>query len=154
MQEERKRRENKPALERGAVMERFIQDWLLERNVPLTAQLGVEYGPPLQFLMGIFIATMASKQKAPFFQEVIEANTAHMTFGKCTLISAYTNTTRTTGSASRNLSRESTCQSAHQDDHHQPGQGVTCVHLEDSPGGRAVSLRISPVQEHQEEVRR
>ncbi len=91
--EELKRRENNkdPALERGDQTEEFIKNWLIENDVPLTNQLGMHDGPPLKFLTGVFIATSTSKQQVPFLQDVIQADGAHMSFGKYTLFSAYAN---------------------------------------------------------------
>jgi hypothetical protein len=48
-------------------------------------------GPPLKFLTGAFIATSTSKKQVPFVQDVIQADGAHMSFGKYTLFSAYSN---------------------------------------------------------------
>ena len=93
VREELKQREDKtePALERGAQTEEFIKNWLIEHDVPLTNQLGMHDGPPLKFLTGVFIATSTSKQQVPFLQEVLQADGAHMLFGKYTLFSAYAN---------------------------------------------------------------
>ena len=52
----------------------------------------MEDGPPVKFLTGIFIATSTSKLQGPFLQDVIQADAAHMSFGKYTLFSAYANT--------------------------------------------------------------
>jgi hypothetical protein len=46
----------------------------------------------VKFLTGIFIATSTLKLQGPFLQDVIQADSAHMSFGKYTLFSAYTNT--------------------------------------------------------------
>jgi hypothetical protein len=54
-------------------------------------------GPPLKFLTGVFIATLALKQQVQFLQEVIQADDAHMSFGKYTLFSAYTSLFRQLG---------------------------------------------------------
>jgi hypothetical protein len=56
------------------------------------AQLGMEDGLQLMFLTGIFSSTSTLKQQVPFLQEVIQADAAHMSFGKYTLFSGYTNT--------------------------------------------------------------
>ena len=94
VREELKQREvmNEHALEMGAKTEQFIEDWLIEHEVPLTSQLGMDGGPPSKFLTGIFIATSTSKLQVPFLQEVIQADASHMSFGKYTLFSAYANT--------------------------------------------------------------
>jgi len=92
--EELKQREDKkePALDRGAQMKELIKNWLIENNVPLTTQLGMHDGPPLKFLTGVFIATSTSKKQVPFVQDVIlQADGAHMSFGKYTLFSVYAN---------------------------------------------------------------
>ncbi len=93
VREELTRRENnkEPALERGAQTEEFVKNWLIGHDVPLTNQLGMHAGPPLKFLTGVFIATSTSKQQVPFLQDVIQADGAHMSFGKYTLFSAYAN---------------------------------------------------------------
>jgi hypothetical protein len=91
--EELKQRENnkEPALKRKAQTEEFVKNWLVEHDVPLTNQLGMHDGPPLKFLTGVFITTSTSKQQVPFLQDVIQADGAHMLFGKYTYFSAYTN---------------------------------------------------------------
>jgi len=93
VREELKQREDKkdPALDRGAQTKEFIKNWLIDNDVPLTTQLDMHDGPPLKFLTGVFIATSTSKKQVPFVQDVIQADGAHMLFGKYTLFSAYTN---------------------------------------------------------------
>ncbi len=90
VREELKRREAKkePVLDRGSQTKEFIKNWLIENDVPLTTQLGMHDGPPLKFLTGVFIATSTSKKQVPFVQDVIQADGAHMSFGKYTLFSA------------------------------------------------------------------
>jgi hypothetical protein len=51
----------------------------------------MEDGPQFKFLMGIVIAPSTSKKQVPFLQEVIQADAAHMVFGKYTLFSACVN---------------------------------------------------------------
>jgi hypothetical protein len=94
VREEIKRREDskEPVLERGEMTETFIRNWLIENEAPLKSQLGMEDGPTQKFLTGIFITTSASKAQVPFLQEVIQADGAHMSFGKYTLFSAYATT--------------------------------------------------------------
>jgi len=94
VREELKRREDnkkEPALTRGAQTKEFIKNWLIENDVPLTTQLGMHDGPLLKFLNGVFIATSTSKKQAPFVQDVIQADGAHILFSKYTLFSAYAN---------------------------------------------------------------
>ncbi len=43
-------------------------------------------------MTGIFIAPSTSKKQVPFVQEVIQADAAHMSFGKYTLYSVYATT--------------------------------------------------------------
>ncbi len=52
----------------------------------------MEDGLQYKFLMGIMIAPSTLKNQVPFLQEVIQADAAHMSFGKYTLYSAYANT--------------------------------------------------------------
>ena len=94
VREEIKRREDnkEPVLERGETTETFIRNWLIENEAPLTTQLGMEDGPTQMFLTGIFITTSASKAQVPFLQEGIQADGAHMSFGKYTLFLAYATT--------------------------------------------------------------
>ena len=91
--EELKQREdkNEPALEQGAKTEDFIKNWSIDHNAPLTTHLGMHDGPPLKFLIGVFIATSTSKQQVLFLQEAIKADSAHMLFGKYTLFFVYAN---------------------------------------------------------------
>ena len=70
----------------------FIRKWLIDNEVELTHQLGVEDGPPQRFLSGMFICTSVLKLQVPFLQDVIQADGAHMSFGKYTLFSAYATT--------------------------------------------------------------
>ena len=90
VREELKRREDKkePALERSET-EEFIKNWLMENDLHITKQLGPEDGPQIKFLTGVFIATSTSKMQVPLVQDVIQADGAHMSFGKYTLFSAY-----------------------------------------------------------------
>ncbi len=94
LREELRHREasKEPALGKGAETEKFLRDWSIKHEVGLTRQLGMEDGPPLKFLTGILIATSTSKKQIPFLEEVIQADGAHMSFGKYTLFSAYANT--------------------------------------------------------------
>ncbi len=62
----------------------------------LTDALGTDNCPELKFLTGIFVAPSTSKVQAPFLQDVIQADAAHMSFGKYTLFSAYANTANMT----------------------------------------------------------
>jgi hypothetical protein len=80
VREELKRREDEsePTLEKGNETERFIEQWLIDNERALTDQLGMEDGPPLKFLTGIFIATSTSKLQGPFLQDVIQADAAHV----------------------------------------------------------------------------
>jgi hypothetical protein len=91
VKEELDRREiaNEPTLERGQPRLDYINEWLRKHELELTNSLGMEDGPDLKFLTGILIATSTSKAQAPFLQDVIQADAAHMSFGKYTLFSAY-----------------------------------------------------------------
>ena len=52
----------------------------------------MEDSPQFKFLMVIMIAPSTSKYQVPLLQEVIQADAAHMSFGKYTLYSAHANT--------------------------------------------------------------
>jgi hypothetical protein len=52
----------------------------------------MEDGLQFKFLMGILIAPSTPKKQLPFLQEVIQADAAHMVFGKYTLFLVYANT--------------------------------------------------------------
>ena len=91
IKEELDRRElaNEPTLERGQARVEYLNAWFRTHEVELTFFLGMEDGPELKFLTGILIATATSKAQAPFLQDVIQADAAHMAFGKYTFFSAY-----------------------------------------------------------------
>ncbi len=69
----------------------FVNDWLLHHEVALSDALGTDNCPELKFPTGILVAPSTSKVQAPFLQDVIQADAAHMSFGKYTLFSAYAN---------------------------------------------------------------
>ncbi len=74
----------------------FVNDRLLRHEVALTDALGTDNCPKLKFLTGTLVAPSTSKVQAPFLQDVIQADAAHMSFGKYTLFSAYANTANMT----------------------------------------------------------
>jgi hypothetical protein len=65
----------------------YVNNWKKENEIFLCDALGLEDGPQYQFLMGIFISPSTSKKQVPFLQEVLQADAAHMSFGKYTLYS-------------------------------------------------------------------
>jgi hypothetical protein len=87
---------NEPTLERGTPRAEFVNDWLLRHEVALTDALGTDNCPELKFLTRILVAPSTSKVQALFLQDVIQADAAHMSFGKYTLFSAYANTANMT----------------------------------------------------------
>ncbi len=87
---------NEPTLERGTPRMEFVNDCLLRHKVALTDALGTDNCPELKFLTRILVAPSTSKVQAPFLQDVIQADAAHMSFGKYTLFSAYANTANMT----------------------------------------------------------
>jgi hypothetical protein len=91
LKEELDRRErcNEPTLERGQPRLDYVNQWLLDHQIHLHNSLGLEDGPEVKFLTGILMCTSTSKAQAPFLQDVIQADAAHMSFGKYTLFSAY-----------------------------------------------------------------
>ncbi len=94
IREEIQRRESnkEPVLEKGTMTDSFIRKWLIDNEVELTKQLGMEDGPPQKFLTGMFLCTSVSKVQVRYLQDVIQADGAHMSFGKYTLFSAYATT--------------------------------------------------------------
>ncbi len=60
----------------------YVNNWKKDNDVFLCNALGLEDGPPYKFLM---IAPSTSKKQVLFLQEVIQADAAHMSFGKYTL---------------------------------------------------------------------
>ena len=68
-----------------------MNDWKKENYNKLVFELGAS-GDSYQFLNGIMFATSASKVSVLMLQNVIQADAAHMNFGKYTLYSAYGNT--------------------------------------------------------------
>jgi hypothetical protein len=74
----------------------YVNNWIKENEIFLCDILGLEDSPQYQFLMGIFISPSTSKKQVPFLQEVLQVDTAHMSFGKYTLYSVFgTNANRT-----------------------------------------------------------
>ena len=73
-----------------------MNDWLLRHKVALTDALGTDNCPELKFLTRILVAPSTSKVQAPFLHNVIQADEAHMSFGKYTLFSAYASTANMT----------------------------------------------------------
>jgi hypothetical protein len=76
-----------------------VNNWKKENDIFLCDALGLEDGPQNKFLTGIFISPSTSKKQVPVLQEVLQADAAHMSFGKYTLYSVYTTTANGTMSA-------------------------------------------------------
>ena len=62
---------------------------MTDHDIFLNTALGSEGGTPFKFLTGILVAPSTSKAQVPFLQDVIQADGAHMSFGKYTLFTAY-----------------------------------------------------------------
>jgi hypothetical protein len=68
----------------------YVNNWKKDNNTFLCdAFVGFEDGPQFMFLTGIFISPSTSKEQFPFLQEVLQADIAHMSFGKYTQYSVY-----------------------------------------------------------------
>jgi hypothetical protein len=67
----------------------YVNNWKKDNDAFLCDTFGFEDGPQFKFLMGIFISPSTSKEQFPFLQEVLQADAAHMSFGKYTLYSVY-----------------------------------------------------------------
>jgi hypothetical protein len=70
----------------------YVNNWKLENDIFLCNALGLEDGLQFKLLTGIMIAPSTLKNQVPFLQEVIQADVAHMSFGKYTPYSVYANT--------------------------------------------------------------
>ena len=86
---DRRERSKEPTLERGQPRVDYVNKWLIDHQIQLEKSLGLEDGPEVKFLTGILMSTSTSKTVAPFLEDVIQADAAHMSFGKYTLFSAY-----------------------------------------------------------------
>jgi hypothetical protein len=67
----------------------YVNNWKLGNDILLSNALGVEYCLQFKFLTEVMIAPSTSTNQVLFWQEVIQADAAHMSFGKYTLYSAY-----------------------------------------------------------------
>ncbi len=67
----------------------YVNNWKKVNDAFLCDTFGFEDGPQFKFLTGIFISPSTSKEQFPFLQEVLQADAAHMSFGKYTLYSVY-----------------------------------------------------------------
>ncbi len=67
----------------------YVNNWKNNNDTFLCDAFGFEDGPQFKFLTGIFILPSTSKDQFPFLQEVLQADAAHMSFGKYTLYSVY-----------------------------------------------------------------
>jgi hypothetical protein len=67
----------------------YVNNWKKDNDTLLCDAFGFEDGPQFEFLAGIFISSSTSKEQFPFLQEVLQADAAHMSFGKYTLYSVY-----------------------------------------------------------------
>jgi hypothetical protein len=61
----------------------FLGKWFTENKDFLNSQMGL--ADATQFLSGILLTTLASIQTVPHLQQLIQADAAHMQFGKYTL---------------------------------------------------------------------
>jgi hypothetical protein len=70
----------------------YIANWKLENEVFLNTELGYDGLNNNQFLCGMLVTPSTSKVTAPFLHGVVQADGAHMSFGKNTLFTAYAKT--------------------------------------------------------------
>jgi hypothetical protein len=68
----------------------FLRKWVTEKKDFLDSQTGL--ADASLFLSGILFTASASIKTVPLLQRVIQADAAHMQFGKYTLFSAYGST--------------------------------------------------------------
>jgi hypothetical protein len=67
----------------------YVNNWEKDNDTFPCEAFGFEDSPQFKFLTGIFTSPSTSKEQVPFLQEVLQADTAHMSFGKYTLYSVY-----------------------------------------------------------------
>ncbi len=67
----------------------YVNNWKKDSDAFLCDAFGFKDGPQFKFLMGIFISPSTTKEQFPFLREVLQADAAHMSFGKYTLYSVY-----------------------------------------------------------------
>jgi hypothetical protein len=67
----------------------YVNNWNKDNDTFLCDAFGFEDGPQFKFLMGIFISPSTSNEQFPYLQEVLQVDTAHMSFGKYTLYLVY-----------------------------------------------------------------
>jgi hypothetical protein len=60
----------------------YVNNWNKENEIFLYDALGLKDHHQYQFLIGVFISPSTSKNQVPFLQEVLQADAAHMSFGK------------------------------------------------------------------------
>jgi hypothetical protein len=75
---------------KGQELAAFLGKWFMENKDFLDLQMGLANAT--LFLSGILFTTSASIKTVPHLQQVIQADVAHMQFGKYTLFSAYGST--------------------------------------------------------------
>ena len=73
----------------GEEQKKCVFDWKQENEAFLNHVLGYESGPQYRFLAGILFAPLSSKVIVPQLQDVFQADRAHTSFGKYTLLSTY-----------------------------------------------------------------
>ncbi len=86
-----RKKADKQSMSRQEKLE-YVNTWKKDNDTFLCNTLGIKDGPQYKFLMGIFISPSTSKNQVPFLQEVLQADAAHMSFGKHTLHSVYSTT--------------------------------------------------------------
>jgi hypothetical protein len=80
-------KKEKKNIMKGEERAAFLGKWFTENKDFLDSQMGL--ADATQFLSGILFTTLASIQTVPHLQQLIQADAAHMQFGKYTLFSAY-----------------------------------------------------------------
>jgi hypothetical protein len=85
-----RRKKGEHPLDGLAKRNEFWKTWKEEHALFLTEALGIEGGPAEnKFLTGVLAATSVRRSMFQTTQEVVQADTAHTSFGKYTLFSAY-----------------------------------------------------------------
>jgi hypothetical protein len=82
----RRKKMKVPALDKAGQLQ-YVNKWKAENELYLNAEFGFKDGPQLAFLTGVLFATSSSKHLIPLLQHVVQADGAHSSFGKYTLLS-------------------------------------------------------------------
>ncbi len=82
----RRKKMKLPALDKAGQLQ-YVNKWKAENELYLNTEFGFNDGPQFTFLTGVLFATSSSKRLVPLLQHLVQADGAHSSFGKYTLLS-------------------------------------------------------------------